>query len=313
MLDGWTGNPGDLSWKPLEALGRCKVYDRTSPDELLARAADADIILTNKVAFSREVIERLPRLRYIGVIATGYNIIDVEAAHERGITVTNVPAYSTASVSQLVFAHLLNITNHVDHYSRDTRAGKWSACRDFSYCDRPIVELDGKRMGIVGLGSIGQAVARIALALGMTVTAFTSKAPESLPAGVTKAESLDALFAESDVVTLHCPLNADTAGMVDARRLALMKRSAILINTGRGPLVVENDLATALRNGVIAAAALDVLCDEPPHPDNPLLHAPHCYFTPHIGWASNEARQRLMDNVVDNVRQYLAGNPVNTV
>ncbi|MBR1935855.1 MAG: D-2-hydroxyacid dehydrogenase [Muribaculaceae bacterium] len=313
VLDGWTGNPGDLSWEPLERLGDCTIYDRTSPDEVIERAREAEVVLTNKVTFTRETIAQLPRLRYIGVIATGYNIVDVDAARERGVIVTNVPAYSTNSVAQIVFAHLLNITTHADHYSRSVRSGRWSECRDFSYTDRPITEIAGKTIGIVGLGSIGMAVARIALAMEMKVLAHTSKSTEALPVGIEKAKDLDEVFIRGDVVSLHCPLTAETRGMVDARRLSLMKRTAILINTARGPLVDETELAAALRNGRIAAAAVDVMSQEPPERDNPLLKAPHCYFTPHIGWASVEARHRLMDIVVENVARYIAGEPVNVV
>lgn len=313
VLDGWTGNPGDLSWEPLERLGDCTIYDRTSPDEVIERAREAEVVLTNKVAFTRETIAQLPRLRYIGVIATGYNIIDVEAARERGVIVTNVPAYSTNSVAQIVFAHLLNITTHADHYSRSVRSGRWSECADFSYTDRSITEIAGKTLGIVGLGNIGMAVARIARAMEMKVLAYTSKNAEALPIGIEKAKDLDEVFIRGDVVSLHCPLTAETRGMVDARRLSLMKRSAILINTARGPLVDESELASALRNGRIAAAAVDVMSQEPPERDNPLLKAPHCYFTPHIGWASVEARHRLMDIVVENVARYIAGEPVNVV
>lgn len=313
VLDGWAGNPGDLSWEPLERLGDCTIYSRTGAGQLLGRVADAEVVLTNKVAFPREVIEQLPCLRYIGVIATGYNIVDVKAAREHGIVVTNVPAYSTASVSQLVFSHLLNITNRTDHYSRDVRSGSWSNCADFSYTDCSITELSGKTMGIVGMGNIGKAVCRIALSFGMKVMAFTSKDAGELPPGVTKAECLDELFRVCDVVSLHCPLTAETEKMVDARRLKLMKRSAILINTGRGQLIDEEALAAALRNGEIAAAALDVMTAEPPARDNPLLAAPHCYITPHIGWASVEARKRLMDIVIGNVAAYLNGEPQNVV
>lgn len=313
VLDGWANNPGDLSWEPLERLGDCIIYDRTSPDEVIERSREAEVVLTNKVTFTRETIAQLPRLRYIGVIATGYNIVDVDAARERGVIVTNVPAYSTNSVAQIVFAHLLNITTHADHYSRSVRSGRWSECRDFSYTDRPITEIAGKTIGIVGLGSIGMAVARIARAMEMKVVAYTSKSAEALPVGIEKAKDLDEVFSRGDVVSLHCPLTAETRGMVDARRLSLMKRTAILINTARGPLVDETELAAALRNGLIAAAAVDVMCQEPPERDNPLLKAPHCFFTPHIGWASVEARHRLMDILVENVARYIAGEPMNVV
>ena len=313
VLDGYVGNPGDLSWEPLERLGDVTVYPRSKPEEIIERALPADVLLTNKVVFDRKLIEALPNLKCIGVIATGFNIVDLEAANERGIVVTNVPAYSTASVAQVAIAHLLNMTTHAEHYTREARAGVWSQSIDYTYCSAPFIELDGKTMGVVGLGNIGSTVARIAAAFGMKVLAFTSKPQEALPAYITRAQSLDQVFSESDVVSLHCPLTDGTRGMVDARRLALMKPTAMLINTSRGPLIVEEDLAHALRNGVIAAAAVDVLCQEPPAPDNPLLALDNCYFTPHIGWTSAEARQRLMDVVVDNVKSFMEGHPINVV
>ncbi|MBQ2075607.1 MAG: D-2-hydroxyacid dehydrogenase [Muribaculaceae bacterium] len=313
VLDGYVGNPGDLSWEPLERLGDVTVYPRSKPEEIIERALPADVLLTNKVVFDRKLIEALPNLKCIGVIATGFNIVDLEAANERGIVVTNVPAYSTASVAQVAIAHLLNMTTHAEHYTREARAGVWSQSIDYTYCSTPFIELDGKTMGVVGLGNIGSTVARIAAAFGMKVLAFTSKPQEALPAYITRAQSLDQVFSESDAVSLHCPLTDGTRGMVDARRLALMKPTAMLINTSRGSLIVEEDLAHALRNGVIAAAAVDVLCQEPPAPDNPLLALDNCYFTPHIGWTSAEARQRLMDVVVDNVKSFMEGHPINVV
>ena len=313
VLDGYVGNPGDLSWEPLERLGDVTVYPRSKPEEIIERALPADVLLTNKVVFDRKLIEALPNLKCIGVIATGFNIVDLEAANERGIVVTNVPAYSTASVAQVAIAHLLNMTTHAEHYTREARAGVWSQSIDYTYCSAPFIELDGKTMGVVGLGNIGSTVARIAAAFGMKVLAFTSKPQEALPAYITRAQSLDQVFSESDAVSLHCPLTDGTRGMVDARRLALMKPTAMLINTSRGPLIVEEDLSHALRNGVIAAAAVDVLCQEPPAPDNPLLALDNCYFTPHIGWTSAEARQRLMDVVVDNVKSFMEGHPINVV
>ena len=313
VLDGYVGNPGDLSWEPLERLGDVTVYPRSKPEEIIERALPADVLLTNKVVFDRKLIEALPNLKCIGVIATGFNIVDLEAANERGIVVTNVPAYSTASVAQVAIAHLLNMTTHAEHSTREARAGVWSQSIDYTYCSAPFIELDGKTMGVVGLGNIGSTVARIAAAFGMKVLAFTSKPQEALPAYITRAQSLDHVFSESDAVSLHCPLTDGTRGMVDARRLALMKPTAMLINTSRGPLIVEEDLAHALRNGVIAAAAVDVLCQEPPAPDNPLLALDNCYFTPHIGWTSAEARQRLMDVVVDNVKSFMEGHPINVV
>ena len=313
VLDGYVGNPGDLSWEPLESLGDVTVYPRSKPEEIIERALPGDVLLTNKVVFDRKLIEALPNLKCIGVIATGFNIVDIDAANERGIVVTNVPAYSTASVAQVAIAHLLNMTTHAEHYTREAREGVWSRSIDYTYCSAPFIELDGKTMGVVGLGNIGSTVARIAAAFGMKVIAFTSKPQEALPPYITRAESLDEVFSVSDAVSLHCPLTADTRGMVDARRLSLMKPTAMLINTSRGPLIVEEDLAAALKNGVIASAAVDVLCQEPPAADNPLLALDNCYFTPHIGWTSAEARQRLMDVVVGNVKAFMEGHPINVV
>ena len=310
VLDGYTLNPGDLSWQGLEALGDCRVYDRTSPAEVVGCALDAEIVLTNKVKLTEEIMAELPRLRYIGVLATGYNVVDLEAATRRGIVVTNIPAYSTDSVAQMVFAHLLAIANGVEHYTLKNRAGDWAACQDFSYFDQPPFELVGKTMGIVGLGHIGMAVARLALAFGMRVIAMTSKV--DLPDNI-RAVDKETLFRESDVLTLHCPLTPSTANFVNRETLAWMKPSAILINTGRGPLVDEAALAEALNKGRLRAAGVDVLSEEPPRADNPLLSARACYITPHIAWATFEARERLMRIAVGNVAGFLAGNMVNQV
>lgn len=313
VLDGYPGNPGDLSWDELKAVGECVVYHRCAPHEIVSRCIDAEAVLVNKVAITREIIAQLPRLAYLGEMGTGYNNIDVDAAHERGIVVTNVPAYSTQSVAQMAIAHLLNITCRTGHYTRQVRAGRWSDSKDFCYSDTPLIELAGKQMGIVGMGQIGSAVAMIALSLGMTVVACTSKSQDQLPAGVVRANSLDTLFATSDVVSLHCPLTNDNRGMVDARRLALMKPTAVLINTARGLLIDEQALAQALNNGTIMAAALDVMIDEPPLHDNPLLTARNCFFTPHVGWATHEARERMMRVIIDNVAAWVAGSPTNLV
>lgn len=312
VLDGLAANPGDLSWKPLEELGQCTIYDRTAPDQVLARAEGAEAILTNKTVITAQHMQALPCLKYIGVLATGYNVVDIEAARNRGIIVTNIPAYSTASVAQMVFAHLLNITQHVAHYADNNRHGRWSASKDFCYWDTPLVELAGKRIGIVGLGNTGMATARIALAFGMEVVAFTSKQPDQLPQGIRPC-TMDELFATSDVVSLHCPLTDATHHLVNDTRLSTMKPTAILINTGRGPLVNEQDLANALKQGTIRAAGLDVLAQEPPQADNPLLALDNCFITPHIAWATAEARTRLLDIAIDNLRHYLAGTPVNNV
>lgn len=312
ILDGLAANPGDLSWKGIEELGECTVYDRTMPEELLVRAAGAEALLTNKVVIGREAMEALPDLKYIGVLATGYNVVDISAARDRGIVVTNIPAYSTASVAQMVFAHLLNITQRVWHYAEENSRGRWSRNADFCYWDTQLMELAGKRMGIVGLGNTGMATARIALAFGMEVVAFTSKAQEDLPQGI-KRMWIHELLRTSDVVSLHCPLTETTHHLVNAERLQMMKPSAILINTGRGPLIDEQALADALNEGRIRAAGLDVLAQEPPCADNPLLTARNCFITPHIAWATLEARTRLMEVATENLRQYVAGSPVNNV
>lgn len=313
VLDGLAMNPGDLSWSGLEKLGELTVYDRTAPEELMERAANVPVLFTNKTVIDANAIQALPDLKYIGVLATGYNVVDVEAARERGIVVTNIPAYSTYSVAQMAFAHLLNITHHVDHYANEARQGVWSSQADFSYTDTPLIELAGKRMGIVGLGNTGSATAQIALSFGMEVCAFTSKPASALPEGIHKAESMDELFRTCDVVSLHCPLTADTKELVNATRLSMMKKSAILINTGRGGLVNEADLATALTNGDLAAAGLDVMVSEPPVASNPLLKCANCYITPHIAWATHEARVRLMNQTVANLEAYLQGAPINNV
>lgn len=309
ILDGFTSNPGDLSWDEICKLGECTVYDRTSPEQLAERAKDAEIVLTNKVVLGLKEIGKLPKLKYIGVLATGYNVVDLKAATERGIVVTNIPAYSTDSVAQMVFAHILNITHHVAEYAAEARAGKWSQCADFCYCNSPIMELAGKTMGIVGLGHTGMATAKIAMAFGMKVMALTSKTPESLPKGIEPAP-FDRLLTEADILSLHCPLTDNTRHFINRETLNRMKKTAILINTGRGPLVNEADLAEALNNGTIAAAGVDVLSTEPPAADNPLLSARNCYITPHIAWATKEARSRLIQIAAENIRQFLAGERI---
>jgi glycerate dehydrogenase len=311
-LDGYAANPGDLSWEPLKAFGQLTVYDRTAPEDVVSRSKDADIILINKVLITDDIMAQLPRLKYIGVLATGYNVVDVEAARRRHIVVTNIPAYSTMSVAQHVFALLLNVTNQVDHYAHENRAGRWAANPDFCYWDSPLMELDGKTMGIVGLGHIGQRVAAIAQTFGLRVLALTHKTAEQLPAGVEKA-TWKQLLEESDVLTLHCPLTRDTEKMVNSEALKLMKSSAILINTGRGPLVDEGAVAAALHENRLRAYCADVMGQEPPAADNPLWKEPHAYITPHVAWASLEARQRLVNICVDNVRAFVEGHPINQV
>ena len=312
VLDGYGLNPGDLSWSAWEALGEIKVYDRTSPSELLERSAGAEVLVTNKTLITANDMVSLPELKYIGVLATGYNVVDIDAAKARGIVVTNIPAYSTSSVAQMVFAHVLNITQRVGYYANENVQGRWTNNADFCYWDTNLVELDGKKMGIVGYGNIGKATARIALAFGMEVLAYTSKEQKDLPQGIKKA-TLDELFTESDVVSLHCPLTPETKELVNAERLKTMKPSAILINTGRGPLVNEQDLADALNEGRIAGAGLDVLSVEPSVANNPLLSAKNCFITPHIAWATKEARTRLMDIAINNLRSYQEGNIINNV
>lgn len=313
ILDGFSVNPGDLNWDAMNKLGTVTVYDRTAPNLILERAADAEIVLTNKVPFNAKTINALPKLRYIGVLATGYNIIDTEAAKAKGVVVTNIPAYSTMSVAQMAFAHILNITNRISHYASDTASGKWTSCPDFCYWDTSLTELSGKTMGIVGLGNTGMATARIALAFGMKVLAFTSKPQSDLPEGI-YAATMEDLLTTADVISLHCPLNASTRGLIGKESLAKMKKTAILVNTGRGPLVNEAELAEALNRGDIAAFGADVLSKEPPTADNPLLSARNCFITPHIAWATLEARSRLMDIAVENIRQFVAGeNSTNQV
>lgn len=312
VLDGYTLDLADAFKKELSVLGECRYYDRTSAEQVVERAQGAEVVFTNKVLLSEEVIAALPNLKYIGVLATGYNVVDIEAAKKRGIVVTNIPAYSTESVAQTVFAHLLTISNQVAHYSEEARTGVWTKCPDFSYTNTPLLEWNGKTMGIVGLGNIGQAVARIALAFGMKVIAYTSKKKEELPTGIFPVSKKE-LFQQSDVLSLHCPLTPDTKEFVCAETLSWMKPTAIVINTSRGLVVNEADLADALNEGKIMAAGVDVLSSEPPKADNPLLNARNCYITPHIAWATLEARTRLMQTAVDNLKSYRKGNVKNNV
>jgi glycerate dehydrogenase len=301
-----------LPWDELKALGECTIYDRTTPDEVLQRCKDAEVVMTNKVVINRQTIEALPALRYIGVLATGYNVIDIDAAHEHGITITNIPSYSTHSVAQMVFAHILNIVQQVQHHSDEVRKGRWANNADFCFWDTPLTELQGKKIGIVGLGNIGNAVARLAIAFGMEVFAWTSKTNLQLIHEINKME-LDELFTKCDVITLHTPLADDTYHLVNAQRLSLMKPTAILINTSRGPIIDEQALADALNSKKIYAAGLDVLSTEPPKADNPLLTARNCFITPHIAWATVEARQRLNDIMINNLKAFIAGKPVNAI
>lgn len=312
VLDGYAANPNDLSWEDMHALGQLVVFDRTAPDQVLERSADADALLTNKVVLSAETLAKLPKLKYIGVLATGYNVVDTVAARRQGIVVTNIPAYSTDSVAQLTFAHILNITNSVAHYADQNRQGRWSASPDFVYWDTPLIELSGKTLGIVGLGNIGMKVATIARTFGMDVFAYTSKNSTDLPIGIQKT-TLDGLLAVSDVLSLHCPLNEQTHHLINAETLKKMKRGAILINTGRGPLVDEQAVADALNDGQLLAYGADVMTQEPPTADNPLLKCQNAYLTPHIAWATYEARQRLMLIATTNLQAFIEGKPVNVV
>ena len=312
ILDGNTANPGDLSWEVLENIGELTVYDRTKPEETILRAKDADIVLTNKVCLGKQEMVQLPKLRYIGVLATGYNVIDLKVASEQGIVVTNVPAYSTESVAQMVFAHLLTVTNRVEHYAIKNRVGEWPASPDFCYWDTQLTELAGKTFGIVGLGNIGRRVAAIAQAFGMKVVAYTSKHADELPVAIGK-RTMDELLTESDVVSLHCPLTPDTHHLINSQSLLRMKPTAILVNTGRGPLVNDQDVADALREKRLSAFCADVLTEEPPRADNPLLQCENAFITPHIAWATKEARSRLIDVAVNNVMAFVEGKPMNVV
>jgi glycerate dehydrogenase len=308
ILDGLTTNPGDVSWEPLERLGSLTVFDRTAPGDVAARAADADAILTNKAIVGREQIAALPQLKYVGVLATGFNIVDVAAARERGIPVCNVPEYSTPNVVQAAWALILELANRVGHHDRTVHEGHWAACRDFCYWHGELVELAGRTLGIVGHGRIGRGVAAVGRAFGMRVIHHRRQG-----GGDPACVDLDTLFRESDVVSLHCPLTPETKGLVDARRLAMMKPTAFLVNTARGPLVDEAALAAALNAGQIAGAAVDVLSVEPPLASNPLLTAKNCVITPHVAWATRDARRRLIDVTAANLAAFAAGQPQNVV
>ena len=313
VLDGYAANPGDIGWDALKRCGEVTVYDRTAPEDVISRIGDAEVVFTNKVVVDEAVMAACPNIKYIGELATGYNNVDVAAAKRRGIAVCNIPAYSTDSVAQMTFALLLDICSRAAQHSAAVHAGKWAACPDFCFWETPLIELAGKTMGIVGFGRIGRAVARIAVAMGMSVLCY-SRHPggEPLPEGCRYAD-LDALFARSDIISLHCPLNDDSRGMINRESIARMKDGVILLNTGRGPLVAEQDLADALNAGKVYAAGVDVVSAEPIRPDNPLLTARNCLITPHIAWAPFEARQRLMDIAVGNLEAWMRGEPQNNV
>ena len=312
ILDGYTENPGDLSWEELGKLGDLTVYDRTPESEIISRIGDAEIVITNKTPLTRATLDACPNIRYIAVLATGYNVVDIAAAKEKGIPVSNVPTYGTASVGQFAIAMLLEICHHVAHHSQTVYEGKWNVCADWCYWDYPLIELDGKTMGIIGFGRIGQTTGKIARAMGMKVLAYDSFPSESGKA-IAEYVDLDTLLASSDVVALHCPLFPETQGIINKQTIAKMKDGVILLNNSRGPLIVEQDVADALNSGKIYAAGLDVVSTEPIRNDNPLLKAKNCIITPHISWAPKESRQRIMDCTVSNVLSFLNGAPANVV
>lgn len=312
VLDGYGLNPGDLSWEEFEKLGHLTVYDRTSPEDLIERSKDSDVLLTNKTVIDAAVLEALPKLKYIGVLATGYNVVDTEAAGKRGVVVTNIPAYSTMSVAQHVFALLLAVTDRPEHYSIEVADGKWNRSKDFCFWDTQLTELAGKKFGIVGYGNIGRAVANIAVAFGMEVIVHTSKPQSTLPEGIKKVTLVE-LYRDSDVISLHCPLTTSTKEMINKSTLSEMKDGVILINTGRGPLVDEEAVASALKEGKLRAYCADVLSIEPAKEGNPLIGAPNAFITPHIAWATKEARTRLMDIALENLRAFLRGEASNVV
>lgn len=312
VLDAYTLNPGERRWEELEELGEVVVHDRTAQLDVVRRAKDAEVVLTNKTILDGFILNLLPKLKYIGVLATGYNVVDLDVARQRGIVVTNIPAYSTQSVAQMAIAHLLNITQRVAHYAHEVHNGVWSAQPDFCYWNTPLIELAGKKIGIVGFGNTGQATAQIAEALGMEVWVYTSKPKKSLPKKYQKV-TLNELFSACDVVSLHCPLTAENKEMVNSFRLSLMKQGAILINTSRGGLIDEKALEQALLSGKLLGAGLDVLSSEPVLNGNPLLKLKNCFITPHIAWATRESRMRLMNQAVENLKAWMEGRAINNV
>lgn len=311
ILDGYTTNPGDESWKRLEALGELTVYDHTEPEQILPRTWDAEAVITNKTPLTRELLEGMESLRYLGTLSTGFNVIDLETARRLNVPVCNVPAYCTKAVAQMTFALLLELTNHVHLHSQSVRAGRWGHSKEFCYWEKPLIELEHKTMGILGFGSIGRAAAQIALAMGMKVLVY-SRTPKELPSGCEWVD-LKELFTHSDVVSVHCPLTPQTEGMINRELLSLMKPTAFLLNTSRGQVINERDLADALNQGRLAGAGLDVLAKEPPAEDNPLITAKNCVITPHVAWAAGESRQRLIDMVAENLEAFLRGKPQNVV
>ena len=313
VLDGYTLNPGDLSWDGLKKIGDLVVYDRTPADKIVERATGAEIVFTNKTPLNKDVLKQLDSLKYIGVLATGYNVVDTETAKDKGIIVTNIPGYGTDSVAQLTFALLLELCHHVQRHSDSVMQGKWAQSADFCYWDYPLVELSGKTMGIIGFGNIGSKVADIAASFGMSVIGNDNFKTDQYHRKNFKWADVNQLLEQSDVVSIHCPLFPETKGLIDKVRLRMMKKSAFLLNTSRGPVIVDEDLAEALNNGTIAGAGIDVLSIEPPSKDNPLFSAKNCLITPHIAWATKEARTRLMDIAVNNLSAFVNGVPVNVV
>ena len=313
VLDGYTLNPGDLTWEGLEKIGKLTVYDRTSKELIVDRIGDAEIIFTNKTPLTKEIFESCPTIKYVGVLATGYNVVDTDYAKAKGIAVTNIPTYGTAAVAQFAIALLLELCHNVGLHSQTVHAGEWSSSPDFCYWKSPLIELAGKTLGIIGFGRIGQSTAKIAQALGMKVVAYNEYKIKGIENDSLRYVTLDELFAASDVISLHCPLFPSTQGIINKQNIEKMKDGVMLINTSRGPLVVEQDLADALKSGKVKGAAVDVVSTEPIKPDNVLLSAPNCIITPHIAWAPKESRERLMNIAVDNLDSFLKGNPVNVV
>jgi glycerate dehydrogenase len=311
VLDGYTLNPGDLSWQSIKQLGECTIYDYTPPEKTIERSEGARAVFTNKVVFDKDTMQKLPDLKYIGILATGFNIVDNEAAKEAGITVTNIPAYSTMSVAQMVFSHILNYVQNISSHDASVKKGDWSRSTHFSYHITPQIELAGKTLGIIGFGQIGQAVAKIGLSFGMKVI-YNTRTPKETSMQAHQTD-LDTLLAEGDFISINCPLTEENEKFINKKTISKMKPSAFLVNTGRGPLIHEQDLADALNNGRIAGAGLDVLSSEPPEPDNPLFKAKNCYITPHIAWATREARIRLMETAAKNLKAFMDGNPQNVV
>ncbi len=313
LLDAYAANPGDLSWDGLREFGEVTVYDRTAPEDVLARIGDAEVVYVNKVRLDGQTLRQCKNLKLVSVLATGYNVVDTAAAKELGILVCNSPSYSTASVAQLTIAHLLELCSHVGALSDACHSGRWAACPDFCFWDAPLMELSGKTMGIIGYGTIGRAVGAIAQALGMRLLVNARHPDPALESPTCRYASLDELIAQSDVVTLHCPQTPETTGLIDRARIAQMKDGAILLNTSRGGLIVEQDLADALRSGKLRGAAVDVVSQEPIRPENPLLAAPNCFMTPHVAWAPLEARQRLLAIAKENLAAYCSGSPIHVV